>query len=281
MSRSDVAVVFGLTVRELRRRRVFWVVAVLTAAYLGLFALAAGYAFSFSAPGQVDRSLIVGSTLLGLAMFATLFLGAVMAVFLTFGSVRGDAESGMLQPLLVRPGGRAGYLTGRFLAAAAIAAAYTATLYAAALVITGGIGGWWPPHPVIPGLALAAAAVVVAAISLLGSVWLTTIPNGIAVLMVFGAGLTAGLLGQIGNAIGSATVSEIGRDASYALPFDALYEAGLHNLTAGASGITGAIVHLGPFGGSQTGGPGLAVWAAVYLAVVLAAAFWSFARRDV
>ena len=39
-------------------------------------------------------------------MFATLFLGAVLAVFLTLGAVRGDAERGLLQPLLVRPLGR-------------------------------------------------------------------------------------------------------------------------------------------------------------------------------
>jgi len=38
----------------------------------------------------------------GLAMFATLFLGAVLAVFLTLGVVRGDAESGLLQLIVVR-----------------------------------------------------------------------------------------------------------------------------------------------------------------------------------
>ena len=39
----------------------------------------------------------------GLAMFSTLFLGVVLAVFLTLGAVRGDAERGLLQPLVVRP----------------------------------------------------------------------------------------------------------------------------------------------------------------------------------
>ena len=36
-------------------------------------------------------------------MFATLFLGTILAVFLTLGAVRGDAERGLLQPVLVRP----------------------------------------------------------------------------------------------------------------------------------------------------------------------------------
>ena len=51
----------------------------------------------------VEGDVVAGATLLGLSMFATLFLGAILAVFLTLGAVRGDAERGLLQPLLVRP----------------------------------------------------------------------------------------------------------------------------------------------------------------------------------
>ncbi len=53
-------------------------------------------------------------------MFATLFLGSVLAVFLRLSAVRGDAERGLLQPLVVRPVGRTALLAARFLAAAAV-----------------------------------------------------------------------------------------------------------------------------------------------------------------
>ena len=52
------------------------------------------------------RAHLPGLRCFGLAMFATLFLGVVLAVFLTLGAVRGDAERGLLQPLVVRPVGR-------------------------------------------------------------------------------------------------------------------------------------------------------------------------------
>ena len=55
---------------------------------------------------HVDTRTFAGAFLLGLAMFATLFLGVVLAVFLTLGVVSGDAERGLLQPLVVRPVGR-------------------------------------------------------------------------------------------------------------------------------------------------------------------------------
>ena len=74
--------------------------------------------------------MLTGSTLLGLAMFTTLFLGCVLAVFLTLGAVRGDAERGLLQPLVVRPLGRTALLAGRFAAAAGVCAAYVAAVYA-------------------------------------------------------------------------------------------------------------------------------------------------------
>ena len=45
-------------------------------------------------------------------MFATLFLGTILAVFLTLGAVRGDAERGLLQPVLVRPLHRRTVLVG-------------------------------------------------------------------------------------------------------------------------------------------------------------------------
>ena len=54
----------------------------------------------------LDATPLAGATILGLAMFGTLFLGVVLAVFLTLGAVRGDAERGLLQPLIVRPLGR-------------------------------------------------------------------------------------------------------------------------------------------------------------------------------
>jgi hypothetical protein len=98
--------------------------------------------------------------------------------------------------------------------------------------------------------------------------------------MVYGAGLTAGLLAQIGHAIQSDTLHSIGRTASWVLPFEGLYAAGLHALISDTSGLTGVVLQLGPFGGSEPAGPGLIVWAFIYTAGVLAIAAAAFARRD-
>ena len=281
---NATAAIAGYALRESLRRRVFVVVLVLSIGFLVLYALGAGAAFDetdrFGTPGEIDPHVLTGATLLGLAMFATLFLGTVLAVFLTLSAVRGDAERGLLQPLVVRPLGRAQLLLGRFVGAAVVSALYVALLYSASVLITGVAGDWWPDRVLLPGLELVAGIVIIAGVSLLGSVFLSSTANGIAVFMVFGAGLVAGLLGQIGEGIGSGTLKDIGHTTAWFVPFEALYQSGLHGLTEDTGGATGFVLSLGPFGGAQGTSGWLGPWVVAYLAMLAAVAVWGFHRRD-
>jgi hypothetical protein len=277
-------VLYGL--RESLRRKMFAVVVVLTVAFLALYAWGTHAAFrdarSFLGPGQeqLDPTVVTGATIEGLAMFATLFLGAVLSVFLTLNVVRGDAEAGLLQPLVVRPVGRRPLLCARFAGAAAVAAVYVGLVYAATVAITHWAGGWTPDRVVTPGLELAAAVVLVSALALAGSVFFAPIANGIGTLMVFGAGLTAGLLGEIGHAIHSQRLQHIARIAWWMFPFDALYEDALHRLTTDTTGFAEFVLALGPFGGSHHAGAPLLTWSAAYLVLVGAVALAAFSLRD-
>ncbi len=282
---NQVGVIAAFTLRESLRRRVFLVVALLTLAFLGLYALGT---WQLNRDVQkvgnnglgVDPQVLVGATLLGLSMFGTLFLGTVLAVFLTLGAVRGDAERGLLQPLLVRPVTRRTLLLGRYAAAATVCAAYVIAVFLATAVITRITGGWWPDRIVVPLLGLAFAVAIIAALSLAGSVFLSATANGIAVFMVFGAGLVAGLLGQIGEGLGSDTLQNVANVSSWLLPFEGIYQAALAGLTADTVGFTKLAINLGPFGRAQAAGVGLWLWAVVYLALVGLWALRGFARRD-
>ncbi len=272
--------------QEALRRKVFAVVLVLTVVFLALFAIASSYVFgelsSITIPAdvQVDKRTFVGAFMFGLAMFATLFLGVVLAVFLTLGVVSGDAERGLLQPLVVRPIGRAQLLAARLGGAAAVCVVYVLLVYFAAMLVTGGTGHWWPDRIVGPGIELAFAVVVVTAMSILGSVVLSSVANGIAVFMLFGAGLVAGLLGTIGHALNSHSIKHAATIASWVLPFEALYQDALRMITANASGLTGFLLKLGPFGGAYVHGWSIRAWAVAYLGLAVAIAIAAFSRKD-
>jgi len=279
-------VIVGYALRESLRRRVFLVVLILTVGFLALYGVGAYFAFrdvkSFAPPDEniLDPTAFTGATVFGLAMFATLFLGSVVAIFLTLGVVRGDAEAGLLQPIVVRPIGRRTIVLARLGGAAIVSVAYVLVVYGLALAITAATGGWTPDHVVGPALGLALAVVTVAAISLFASVFMSATAQGIAVFMVLGTGLTAGLLDQIGRALNSDSLHTIGRVATWTLPFDGLYQAGLHALTSETSGLTGVVLQLGPFGGAEGAGPLLVLWTVAYTALVAGGAALAFARRD-
>jgi ABC-type transport system involved in multi-copper enzyme maturation permease subunit len=280
-----MTVLARFTLQEALRRRVFVVVAALTAAFLVLYGLGVWQAFRIADQlgtgfAGVDPTVVTGATMFGLSMFGTLFLGVVLAVFLTLGAVRGEAERGLLQPLVVRPVSRRTLLLARLLSAGGVSAAYVVAVHLVAMLETGLIGGWWPDRIAGPFLALALAIVIVTALALAGSVVLASTANGIAVFMAFGAGLTAGLLGQVGRALNSGTLTNVADITSYALPFEALYQAALNDLTADTVGFTRFALQLGPLGGARDAGPGLWLWALAYLAVVVALAIRAFERRD-
>jgi ABC-2 type transport system permease protein len=282
---SGAMVIATFALRESLRRRVFLVVGLLTIAFLALYGL--GTWQLFDSVGEFDEAIegvdartVAGATILGLAMFATLFLGTILAVFLTLGAVRGDAERGLLQPVLVRPLRRSTVLAGRFAAAAGVCAAYVIVVFLATTVITWAFSDWWPDRLLVPALQLAIAVTILAALSLAGSVFLASTANGIAVFMLFGAGLTAGLLGQIGEALGSDTLDRVANIVSWVLPFEALYQNALSAITADTFGFTRLAINLGPFGGAESAGVTLWPWTVVYLALVGAGAAWAFGRRD-
>ena len=177
----------------------------LTLVFLGLYGFGAYKLFQstegIEPPAGISADKLVGATLFGLSMFATLFLGTVLSVFTTLGAIR-------------------------------------------------------------------------------GSVVLSATANGIAVFMLFGAGLVAGLLGQIGEALDSHTLHTIARVTSWAIPFEALYQDALNRITLDTTGFTEWALQLGPFGGAELGGTWLPLWTVAYLAGVLGLAVWAFARRD-
>ena len=216
-------------------------------------------------------------------MFATLFLGVVLAVFLTLGVVSGDAERGLLQPLVVRPIGRSTLLLLAFPRRRRPSAPRTcSSVYFAARRdrrtdrCTGG-----PPRSSGREPSWRVGVVIVIALSLLGSVVLSSTANGIAVFMLFGAGLVAGLLGTIGHALNS--------HADPARVDDRVVGAAVRGAVPGRPppdhratrpGLTSFLLQLGPFGGGYVHGWTIRVWAVAYLALVVAAALAAFARRD-
>ena len=271
----------GFALRESLRRRVFLVVGVLTLAFLG--PLRARHVAGLRGDGRLRRpdgggvepEVLAGATLARPGHVRDPLPRHVLAVFLTLGAVRGDAERGLLQPLVVRPLPRRTLLLGRWLGAAAVCAVYVVLVYARRLrrsPACSAAGGRTAPSARCSSSRGGVA--IIAALSLLGSVLLASTANGIAVFMLFGAGLPPGCSARSARRSARTRSTTSPAIASWALPFEALYQAGLRRARPPTpSGFTRLAIDLGPFGGAQSGGPELWLWSFLYLAAVgLAAA---------
>jgi ABC-type transport system involved in multi-copper enzyme maturation permease subunit len=277
---SDVLVIARLALQEAVRRKVLTVVGVLTLLSGGLY-LAGCISLKRNTGGILGSEAIepiVPATLLGLASFSTLFLGSVLSVFLTASAVRGDADRGLVQPLVVRPVGRNAYLGGRALAAAVVSCAYVLIVSLFATVVTRVMFDNLPPSAwqVIPRLVV--GVLVVTSLTLLVSCVLSTVATGISVLMAYGAGLIAGVLGQIGDSLHATTLARIAEVVSWLLPFEAMYRDALQKLSP--RGPLGELVQLGPLGGANSGGIGLWAFTAAYIAGCGLLASWRFGKAD-
>lgn len=278
------------SLREHTRRRTAQVAIVLGALFVLLFALGSHFVWAEvseemrSGRGGVAASAetrpLVPATLFGLAMFGTWFLSAVAATFLAAGGIRGEAEHGVLQHILVRPVARHTVLMARLAAAALLAVVFLVVVLACCALATRLITGWSPANLVQALLLLALGTIAITAVATAFSVRLHGAGAGIATLMLFGVGLIGGLLEQLGTGIKVASVRRGGEWLSTALPFEAMYQAALHEITSDLSGVSGLVVRLGPFGGAREVSAGLLLWAVAWTAAIVALAARRLRRSD-
>lgn len=202
------------------------------------------------------------------------------ATFLAAGGIRGEAERGVLQHVLVRPVARDTVLLARLAAAALLAVAFLVAVLACCALATRVITGWGPANVGQAFLLLALGTTAITSVAVAVSVRLHGAAAGIATLMLFGTGLIGGLLEQLGTGIGVSSVRQSGEWVSTALPFESMYQAALHEITSDVTGMSGVVVRLGPFGGARAASPGLVLWAVAWTAAIVALAAWRLRRRD-
>lgn len=275
--------------REHARRRNALVALVLGVLFVALYSLGVHFIWAEisreiesgkGAPSAAEMRQLVPATLFGLAMFATWFLSAVAATFLAAGGIRGEAERGVLQHVLVRPVARHTVLVARLAAAALVAVGFLVVVLGCCAIAIRVVTGWAPANLMTSLLLLALGTTGITAVAAAFSVRLHGVAAGIASLMLFGVGLIGGLLEQLGAGIGVESVRRGGQWLSTALPFEAMYQAALHEITSDVSGFSGIVVRLGPFGGAREPSAGLILWALAWTAAILALAAWRLRRRD-
>ena len=143
-------VIARLTVAELVRRRVVWVLVLLSVVSVALVGLGLSRLVDLARErGTAEFEIQVGvSQVLILIAFMFSFVLAMTAAFIGAPAIGGDLESGVASAILARPLRRADILLGRWLGSALVVTGYAAASGLLAIAVTGLVSGYAPPNTV-------------------------------------------------------------------------------------------------------------------------------------
>jgi ABC-type transport system involved in multi-copper enzyme maturation permease subunit len=280
-------VIARLTVRELIRRRVVWVLAALTVVSVLLVAFGLSQLVTLAREdGVQELEIRIGvSQVLILIAFMFSFVLAITAAFVGAPAVGGDLESGVALALLARPLRRADLLLGRWLGSAVVVVVYAVASGLLAIAVAVVVSGFGPPQPLTAVAFLAGEALVLLTLTLaLGSV-MPSIAAGAIAVVGFGLGWMAGVLAGVASALGVDALRSVAEVSRWLLPTDGLWRGVIYSLEPPlvimiAAGRAGALAGANPFYATEPPPLAFVGWSVLWMALVLGAATWWFERRD-
>jgi ABC-type transport system involved in multi-copper enzyme maturation permease subunit len=280
-------VIARLTVRELVRRRVIWVLAALSIVSVMLVGWGLERLVTLAREDGVEELQIrFGvSQVLILIAFMFSFVLAMTAAFIGAPAVSGDLESGVALAVLARPIRRAEVLLGRWLGCSLIVVAYTVVSGLLAIAAALLVSGYGPPEPLFAVAFLSGQALVLLSLTLaLGSV-LPSIAAGAIAVVGFGLGWMAGVMAGISTALGIELLGRVAEVSRWLLPSDGLWRGVIYGLEPPlvlllAAGEAPDLANANPFYAAAPPPLAFVIWSVVWVGAVLGAAAWWFERRD-
>lgn len=267
-------VVARFTFREALHKRVVHGVAALSVAFLVLFGFLVWLAYRELANVGPGRVIALQFTLLG--MNAASGIGALLAVFLSVGTISSEVEAGTLQAIVPKPLRRRDVLLGKWLGHAAMLSTYVLLLSLAVSCAVALFSGQWSIRIVPAALLLVIQSLVLLSLSVLGTTFLSTVANGVIVFGLYSVGMMTGFMEQLGSMIRNEAMVNVGIAVSLLIPSDAMAKLSASLLQEGYSYIE----RVGPFMVNSQPSEWMVAYAAAYMAVLLVAADRVFSRRD-
>ncbi len=280
-------VIARLTVRELARRRVIWVLAALSIVSVALVGWGLERLVSLSREDGVDELQIrIGvSQVLILVAFMFSFVLAMTAAFIGAPAIGGDLESGVALAVLARPIRRAEVLLGRWLGCSCVVVAYTVLSGLLAIGAAFLVSGYGPPEPMLAVAFLSGQALVLLTLTLaLGSV-LPSMAAGAIAVVGFGLGWMAGVMAGIATALGIGLLGQVAEVSRWLFPSDGLWRGVIYGLEPPlvllmAAGEVPELANANPFYAAAPPPLAFVVWSIVWVGLVLGVAAGWFERRD-
>ena len=273
--------IFRLTMREVMNKKIFLIAAILSVIFLILFGLMLNLTVKSiqSAPPFSMTKAIVYPQLFTMGLYFACFLVNLFAIFLSVGALSSEIENGIMQAIVPKPVRRSGILLGKYLGYCFTLIAFGLLLFSAIFLLTKAICGYAPDNLIAGAGMFILQPLILMTLTMWGSAWLSTMANGITIIMLYVLATVGGMAETVGGFINNKALLNTGIITSLLVPTDAAYRKMVSVMVESGNNPLAAL-SVTPFG---TGTPpsGLMVWYMfVYIGLFLLLAVWVFGRRN-
>lgn len=275
--------IISVTLKEAVRKKTFRVMSILTVLYLVLWTVLLYYfensTYTHGMGEQFKPVAAVMMTQMGL-QFSSMLL-SLLTIMLSSGSIASELENGMVHAIISRPINRWHYVMGKFFGLSILTTIYATVMFSAILLIgvvfsldtvlalsfIQIIKGWLL-YTIIPLCLLC--------LTLFGSTFIKTVPNGLLMIFVYILGNIGGMIEMIGGYINNSAVISSGIFISLISPFHTLYNEAQRILLP-SSGITGDLMR--GMGGLSGSGKAVSIWMFVYIGIYATVFLYNAIRK--
>jgi len=272
------------TFKELTRKRVFLVTIVLTFVFLVLYAFGVReLSGTFNSQVSAAERLLNGMVLMMLGLFFSQFLTAFFVLFSTMGTVTGEQENGLLLAVAARPIPRWKLYLAKWVGHAVWIAVYSAVLFVSVVWTVRGLTGLpilW--DDLLQGLGLFVwMPLLLLTLTMLGSVYLPMLGNGICAALLYGLALFSGLVEGVTVYGGShPALDKFFLLTGLLLPTDSVYRRSIYEVVGGSDWAGLLTADVGPFSIASVPSNVFLLYTAGYAAVLLWLGCRAFGRKD-
>ena len=287
---GPLLVIARLTLLDALRRRILWVLVLLTLVVVGLSGIGFERLVALARDhGRPETEIELGvSQMLIVVAFMFSFILAMTAAFIGAPAISSDIESGVLLAILARPIARSTFLVGRWLGLVIVTAGYALASGLLEILAMKLASGYGPPDPLGAAGAIALQAVLVLTFTVLLSTRLPSIAGGAIAVVLFGLCWIAGVLGGLAAFFDADLVGQIATASRILFPSDGIWRGAIYALepqvvivVATDSGRTSEELAANPFFASSGLDPAYLAWIGIWLVLVLGLAIVSFRRREI
>ena len=282
-----VLVIAALTLREIVRRRVIWVLLILVVASVALVGWGVERLVTLAREGDVNELEIrIGvSQVLILIAFMFSFVLAMSAAFLAAPAIASDVETATVHAMLARPMRRSDLVLGRWLGLSIVVGGYAILASLFAMAVVNLVSGHMPPEPLVAVGFLAFQAVAVLTLALALGTRLPAIAAGAVTVVLFGLGWFVGVLGSIAVLFEAAPLAKAADVMRVIMPTDGLWRGVVYGLEPPivllvAAGRSPEGMAANPFFASAPPPLAFVVWSVVWVVLVLLGGIALFRRRE-